>query len=111
MLFSMNETRTNDFLETEGLEKLMRQYAITASTKTREQRIAERDQLSEANSRKKVARADHERASYYNQYSEKKWGVASSYDLCVDTDKFGIDGTAEMLSEIILHDFIRLNRS
>ena len=89
----------------------MRQYAITASTKTREQRIAERDQLSEANSRKKVARADHERASYYNQYSEKKWGVASSYDLCVDTDKFGIDGTAEMLSEIMLHDFIRLNRS
>ena len=108
----MNETRTNDFLETEGLGKLMRQYAITASTKTREQRIAERDLLSEANSRKKVARADHERASYYNQYSEKKWGVASSSnDLCVDTDKFGIDGTAEMLSEIILHDFIRLNRS
>lgn len=99
----MNETRTNDFLETEGLEKLMRQYAITASTKTREQRIAERDQLSEANSRKKVARADHERASSYNQYSEKK--------LCVDTDKFGIGGTAEMLSEIMLHDFIRLNRS
>ena len=99
----MNETRTNDFLETEGLEKLMRQYAITASTKTREQRIAERDQLSEANSRKKVARADHERASYYNQYSEK--------ELCVNTDKFDIDGTAEMLSEIMLHDFIRLNRS
>lgn len=24
----MNETRTNDFLETEGLGKLMRQYAI-----------------------------------------------------------------------------------
>ena len=84
---------------------------ITASTKTREQRIAERDRISEANSRKKVARVDRERASYYNQYSEKKWGDASGYDLCVDTDKFGIDGTAEMLSEIILHDFIRLNQS
>ena len=79
---------------------------ITASTKTREQRIAERDQLSEANSRKKVARVDRERASYYNQYSDKKWGDAASYDLCVDTDKFGIDGTAEMLFEITQHDFI-----
>lgn len=69
------------------------------------------DRLSEANSRKKVARVDRERSSYYNQYSEKKWGDASSYDLCVDTDKFGIDGTAEMLSEIILHDFFRLNQS
>ena len=29
----MNETRTNDFLETEGLEKLMRQYAITPRQK------------------------------------------------------------------------------
>lgn len=79
---------------------------ITASTKTREQRIAERDQLSEANSRKKVARVDRERASYYNQYSDKKWGDAASYDLCVDTDKFGIDGTAKMLFEITQHDFI-----
>ena len=102
----MNETRTNDVLETEGLGKLMRQYAITASTKTREQRIAERDQLSETNSRKKVARVDRERASYYNQYSDKKWGDAASYDFCVDTDKFGIDGTAKMLFEITQHDFI-----
>lgn len=81
---------------------------ITASKKSREQRITERDQLTEIDSRKKVSRVDRERAAYYNQYSDKKWGVASSYDLCIDTDKFGITGTAKMLSEIIQHDFIEL---
>ena len=34
---------------------------------------------------------------YYNYYTFGHWGVASNYDLCVDSSVLGIDGTAEMI--------------
>lgn len=70
---------------------------ITASVEARAKRISEHEHLTEQECIKKITRVDKERASYYNQYTDKKWGVASSYDLCIDTDKFGIDGAVEMI--------------
>ena len=74
---------------------------ITASDQARAKRVSERDQLTEQESVKKIAKVDKERAAYYNQYSEQKWGEASSYDLCIDTDKFGIEGTADLIISTI----------
>lgn len=42
---------------------------------------------------------DRNRASYYNYYSDKKWGMATTYDLCINSSKFGIDMTTEMIAE------------
>lgn len=74
---------------------------ITASVKTRAQRVSERDHLTEQESYRKIAKVDQERASYYNQYSDKKWGDCSNYDLCIDTDKFGIQGAADIIAATI----------
>lgn len=71
---------------------------ITASLDARIKRVSERDQLTEQESRKKIAKVDKERASYYNQHSNKEWGDASSYDLCIDTDKLGIEGAVDMIT-------------
>lgn len=70
---------------------------ITASPDARGQRVSEREGMSKQESRKKIARVDKERSAYYNQYSKGKWGDASNYDLCIDTDKLGIDGAAELI--------------
>ena len=59
----------------------------------------ERDHLSEAESRQKISKVDKERAAYYNQTSDKKWGSASTYDLCIDTDKLGEDGAVALIIE------------
>lgn len=44
---------------------------------------------------------DRNRASYYNFYSDKKWGVASTYDLCINSGKFGTDAAVEMIAQCI----------
>lgn len=75
---------------------------ITASTATRTARISERDGLTELESLKKISKVDRERAAYYNQCTDEEWGAASTYDLCIDTDKFGIEGTADMIARMIL---------
>ena len=42
------------------------------------------------------------RASYYNFYTDKGWGVASSYDLSIDSSILGSEETA-----IFIRDFIQ----
>ena len=37
------------------------------------------------------------RASYYNFYTDKTWGMASSYDLCFDSSKISFDDMVEIV--------------
>lgn len=48
-----------------------------------------------------INRTDKSRASYYNYYTNKKWGAAQSYNLCVDSSKLGIDNAVELIIESI----------
>ena len=43
-----------------------------------------------------IKKTDKKRGSYYNFYTDKKWGKADSYNLCVDS-KIGIDETAAVI--------------
>ena len=49
----------------------------------------------------RIKKTDKSRASYYNYYSAKDWGDAKSYDLCIDSSLLGIDGTVELLKDLI----------
>ena len=44
-----------------------------------------------------IQKVDRSRAAYYNFFSFGDWGVASNYDLCVDSSILGIEKTAEMI--------------
>ena len=44
---------------------------------------------------------DKQRSSYYNYYSSKKWGRAETYDLCINTSIFGVDGTVKLIIQAI----------
>lgn len=70
---------------------------ITASVEARAKRVEERDHFTHQKSIEKIMKVDKERAAYYNQYSEQKWGQASSYDLCVDTGKLGIESAVDTI--------------
>ncbi len=41
------------------------------------------------------------RAEYYNFYTDKKWGEAQSYDLCIDSSLFGAQETAQIIIDFI----------
>ena len=46
-----------------------------------------------------MERIDAKRASYYDYYSSRTWGVASTYHLCVSTSVLGDEGTADFILE------------
>ena len=44
-----------------------------------------------------LTKRDKERANYYNYYTSNRWGDAKSYDLCLDSSKYGIHGSVDLI--------------
>lgn len=44
-------------------------------------------------------KVDKEREAYYNFFTFGNWGMASNYDLCLDTSILEIEGTADFIIE------------
>lgn len=72
---------------------------ITADMQDRLQRVSEREGISEDEAASLIAKRDKERASFYNFLTLGDWGVAGTYDLCVNSSHLGIEGTAELIIE------------
>lgn len=74
---------------------------ITSDDDDRIRRVAEYEQIAPAQAKQLIKKADKLRASYYNFYSEKEWGSAPSYHLCINTSKVGIEGAAKLIMQYI----------
>ncbi len=74
---------------------------IHAPMSFKRSRITEQYNIPEDKVKEQAIRVDKQRASYYNYYTSKKWGDLKSYDLCVDSSIFGIDGTVELVRRAI----------
>lgn len=72
---------------------------ITADEADRIGRIRARQGGSEEEARALMTRIDARRSSYYNYYSSRTWGVASTYHLCVNSSPLGDEGTADFILE------------
>ena len=72
-----------------------------ADMQDRIRRIAKLYDLSDAKAKDKITKIDKQRASYYNYYTSKRWGEVDSYDLCLNSSVFGIDGTVDMIKQAI----------
>lgn len=70
--------------------------------------IMDRYSLSEDKAKEMINKKDKQRSNYYNFYSNKKWGKAESYDLCIDSSLLGIDGTVELICQLV-DDFEKKN--
>ncbi len=83
-----------------GTRRLFRVF-ISSGEDCRIRRIMERDHIPAAEAKKKINKVDKERAAYYNQHCGSRWGNAKGYDLCIDTDWFGIDGASGLITSIV----------
>lgn len=70
---------------------------LTAPLELRIKDVAQREGISEEQAASLVARQDKDRESYYNYLTFGHWGVASNYDLCIDSSILGIEGTADFI--------------
>ena len=75
---------------------------VHAPLEKRAARVAEYEKIDIAAAKKMALQNDKKRASYYNYYSNKKWGDGATYDLCVNTGKVGIYGAAEIIKNYVI---------
>ena len=74
---------------------------IHADMDARIRRIARIYDLTDAKAKDLIKKTDKRRSSYYNYYSNKKWGAAESYNICLDSSLLGIDGTAKAIEQLV----------
>lgn len=72
---------------------------FTANPEDRIRRITSRSGCSEEEAVARMERIDRQRAAYYNYYTSRSWGVAATYDLCVNTSHLGDERTADFVLE------------
>ena len=72
---------------------------ISADDSDRVRRICTRTGCTAEEARTRMERGDAQRADYYNYYSSKTWGAASTYHLCINSSIFDDEGTADFILE------------
>ena len=72
---------------------------VCAPMEERITRICERENLSREDAEDLIIRKDRTRKTYYDYFTFGDWGMASNYDLCIDSSKLGIEGTARFIIE------------
>ena len=48
-----------------------------------------------------INKIDKKRAKYYTYYTDRTWGKASTYNLCIDSSVLGIDGTVDLIIDAV----------
>lgn len=74
---------------------------IHSSEESRLRCIQTRQHVTEEEARVLMEKKDKQRAAYYNYYTNKTWGMAASYDLCVDASILGLDETVAYILRFI----------
>ena len=57
--------------------------------------------LEENKARDMINKKDKQRQSYYNYYTNRKWGKADTYDLCINSSVLGIDGSVKLIKQFV----------
>lgn len=70
---------------------------IYAPLEARIKRTMELDKISESEAAAKIKRHDKQRRLYYDFYTDKKWSSHASYNITLDSERFGIDKSADII--------------
>lgn len=72
---------------------------ICAPPEVRVKRATEVYGIAEKHAADYVKRIDKQRTSYYNYYTDKRWGQPQNYHICVDSSALGIDGSVDLIKQ------------
>jgi cytidylate kinase len=78
---------------------------LTADHADRVQRIMRGENLEHDAAVEFIERNDKKRRSYHDYYATTQWGDAASYDVCINTSRLGVEGTVELIRQIIAKRF------
>jgi len=79
---------------------------VCADMTDRINRIAEDEKLTKKEAQARIAENDKKRPSYYSYYSNKVWGMAASYDLCISSSYMSLEEIADLIVEQVKMKFL-----
>lgn len=65
-------------------------------------RISDIDKMSDSHIADMLEKADKKRAEYYNYFTFKEWGKASSYHICLDSSRISEDKCVDIIANLPL---------
>jgi cytidylate kinase len=74
---------------------------INAEMNDRIKRIAKIQNLPDDKAKDFIEKADKRRAGYYNYFSNKVWGAADTYHLCINSSILGIEETVAFIRQFV----------
>lgn len=74
---------------------------LQANTDVRVKTIMARENMTERDAKAEVARYDKARATYYNYYTDRKWGDLRNYDMSLNVSHLTPEEAAELLATFI----------
>ena len=57
--------------------------------------------MDKSKAEKEIKRIDKLRANHYKYYTEKEWDNHSNYDICINSDAFGVEKSADLICESV----------
>lgn len=70
---------------------------ITGDYESKLERVMEKRNFSAKDAAVAINKHDKNRKAYHNHYCTTKWGDSRNYDMCVNSNILGIDGTIDLL--------------
>ena len=95
--------RCSDYILREHPKKI--NIFITANLDDRIKRLQSRHSITAEQAEALIEKTDKKRSDYYNYYTYKTWGMASSYDLCINSSQLGLEGTMDLIEDFIRRRF------
>ena len=72
---------------------------------TKLQHLINDDHLSPKEAADTISKQDKNRKMYHNLYCDTKWGDSRAYDMTINSSKFGIDKTVDILYDMVKRYF------
>ena len=72
---------------------------ISATMESRIKFVCERDGVTPDEAVDVIDKRDRDRSRYYNFFTQRNWGAASNYDLCINRSALGTQKTADLIIE------------
>ncbi|MDR0421877.1 MAG: cytidylate kinase-like family protein [Proteiniphilum sp.] len=79
---------------------------ICADQADRIRRVTDYYEVGERKALELIGKTDRKRAGYYNYYSNREWGVAESYHLCINSSVLGIVPTVSFIEDFLRRRFL-----
>lgn len=70
---------------------------VYASLDYRTMRVSRDMNLDINKAKEHTQKTDKQRRTYYDYYTSREWGKMTNYDLCINTERIGLDKAADMI--------------